>query len=58
MEPRPDDIADTMSASYRTMKELSAQMQDMFNLVLYLEISIALLVGAFAFYILHKAMSE
>ena len=58
MDPSHDDMADTISASYRTMKEMSAQIQAMFDLVLYLQISVALLAGALTFLIIRKAMTN
>ena len=51
-------MADTISASYRAMKEMSAQIQAMFDLVLYLQISVALLAGALTFLIIRKAMTN
>ena len=56
MDPNPEDLADTVSASYRTMKELTAQMQAMFDLVLYLEIGCAILMGALTFLAIRKAV--
>jgi len=40
------------------MKEMSAQIQAMFDLVLYLQISVALLAGALTFLIIRKAMTN
>jgi len=58
MEPQPEDLADTVSASYRAMRDLGARMETMLDLVLYLQIGFALLIGALTFLIIRKAMSN
>jgi len=58
MDPSRDDLADTVSASFRAMKELSAQVDAMFNMMIYLQIAFALMVGALTFLAIRKAFSD
>ena len=58
MEPTPDDLADTVSASYRTMRHLGERMDALLDLVLYLEVGCAILIGALTFLIIRKAIQN
>lgn len=52
--PSMDDMADTLSASYRTMRDVSGKMESVLGLIFIVEILVSLTCGVAIFYLLHR----
>jgi hypothetical protein len=57
MDPSIDDVADTISATYRALSENAASMQSLVGALWAAQIMLAFLAGIVALYVLRKVMN-